>query len=57
MYTPKPIDTSDIMLTDDIMELCELISKIPTRYGLKTESMTVGYMEKHEMMKRSIIRA
>lgn len=27
MYTPKPIDTSDIVLTDDIMELCELISK------------------------------
>ena len=27
MYTPKPIDTSDITLTDDIMELCELISK------------------------------
>jgi len=27
MYTPKPIDTSDITLTDDIMELGELISK------------------------------
>ena len=27
MYTPKPIDTSDIVLTEDIMELCELISK------------------------------
>lgn len=26
MYKPKPIDTSDIVLTDDIMELCELIS-------------------------------
>ena len=26
-YKPKPIDTSDIVLTDDIMELCELISK------------------------------
>ncbi len=27
MYTPKPIDTSEIELTDDILELCELISK------------------------------
>ena len=27
MYTPKPIDTSDIALTEDIMELSELISK------------------------------
>ena len=27
MYTPKPIDTSDITLTDDILELGELISK------------------------------
>ena len=27
MYTPKPIDTSDIVLTEDIMELSELISK------------------------------
>ena len=27
MYTPKPIDTSDIKLTDDIMELCEELSK------------------------------
>jgi hypothetical protein len=27
MYTPKPIDTSDVVLTDDIMELCELISE------------------------------
>ena len=27
MYTPKPIDTSDIKLTDDIMELCEKLSK------------------------------
>ena len=27
MYVPNPIDTSDIELTDDIMELCELISK------------------------------
>ena len=26
-YIPKPIDTSDVMLTDDIMELSELISK------------------------------
>ena len=27
MYIPKPIDTSDVVLTDDIMELCELLSK------------------------------
>ena len=27
MYTPKPIDTSDIKLTDDIMELCEKLSE------------------------------
>ncbi len=27
MYTPKPIDTSDIVLTEDIMELCELLSR------------------------------
>ena len=27
MYTPKPIDTSDVVLTDDIIELCELLAK------------------------------
>lgn len=27
MYTPKPIHTDDIELTDDILELCELLSK------------------------------
>jgi hypothetical protein len=27
MYKPKPIDTSDVILTDDITELCELIAK------------------------------
>ncbi len=27
MYTPKPIDTSEVILNDDILELCELISK------------------------------
>jgi len=27
MYTPKPIDTSNVKLTDDILELSELISK------------------------------
>lgn len=27
MYTPKPIDTRDIVLTEDIMELSELLSK------------------------------
>ena len=26
-YTPKPIDTSDIILTEDILELSELIAK------------------------------
>ena len=26
-YTPKPIDTSDIVLTEDILELSELIAK------------------------------
>ena len=26
-YIPKPIDTSDVTLTDDIMKLSELISK------------------------------
>ena len=27
MYKPKPIDTSDVILTDEITELCELIAK------------------------------
>jgi ryanodine receptor 2 len=27
MYTPKPIDTSDIILPDDILELCEKLSE------------------------------
>ena len=27
MYTPKPIDTNDVVLSDDIVELSELISK------------------------------
>ena len=27
MYTPKPIDTSDVILSDDILELGELISQ------------------------------
>lgn len=27
MYSPKPIDTSSIKLTDDLMELRELIAK------------------------------
>ena len=27
MYTPEPINTDDIELSEDIMELCELISK------------------------------
>ena len=26
-YKPEPIDTSEIVLNDDIMELCELLSK------------------------------
>ncbi len=27
MYTPKPIDTSDVELDNSLLELCELISK------------------------------
>lgn len=27
MYIPKPIDTSDVVLTDDILELTELLAK------------------------------
>jgi hypothetical protein len=27
MYKPQPIDTSAVKLTDDILELCELIAK------------------------------
>ena len=27
MYNPKPIDTSDVVLSDDIMELAEVLSK------------------------------
>lgn len=27
MYTPKPIDTSCVALPDEILELCELLSK------------------------------
>ena len=27
MYTPKPIDTSNTELSEDILELCELLSK------------------------------
>jgi len=27
MYTPKPVNTEDIKLSDDILELCELIAK------------------------------
>ena len=27
MYTPKPIDTRDVVLSDDIMQLSEYISK------------------------------
>jgi hypothetical protein len=27
MYKPQPIDTSSVTLTDDILELCELIAK------------------------------
>ena len=27
MYTPKPIDTDDVILSDDILELSELISQ------------------------------
>ena len=27
MYTPKPIDTSDVILNEDILELCEILSK------------------------------
>lgn len=27
MYKPKPIDTSDVTLGEDVMELCELLAK------------------------------
>ena len=27
MYTPQPIDTSDVMLPDNILELCEILAK------------------------------
>ncbi|MBQ9997919.1 MAG: Ryanodine receptor Ryr [Clostridia bacterium] len=27
MYNPKPIDTSDVVLSDDIMELAEVLAK------------------------------
>lgn len=27
MYTPKPIDTSDVVLSNDIIELCEKLSE------------------------------
>ncbi len=27
MYTPKPIDTGDIQLTEDILELCEQLAR------------------------------
>ena len=27
MYKPNPIDTSDVILSSDIMELCEMLSK------------------------------
>ena len=42
MYTPKPIDTSEIELSAEIKELCELLSKTHMRYGLQAESVTVG---------------
>ena len=27
MYDPKPIDTSDVILSDEILELCEMIAE------------------------------
>ena len=27
MYTPKPIDTSEVILDDDVMKLCELLAQ------------------------------
>jgi len=27
MYTPKPIDTKDVSLPEDIMEICEVLSR------------------------------
>ena len=27
MYTPKPIDTKDVVLNSEILELCELLAK------------------------------
>jgi hypothetical protein len=27
MYTPKPIDTKDVVLDDDILTLCELLAE------------------------------
>ena len=27
MYDPKPIDTSDVVLSDEILELCEQLAK------------------------------
>ena len=27
MYTPKPVNTEDVMLSDDILELCEKLAE------------------------------
>ena len=27
MYTPKPIDTTDVIVSDEIADLCELLAK------------------------------
>jgi len=42
MYTPKPIDTKNIQLTDDILELCEVLAK-NTHDVWATTRMTDGW--------------
>lgn len=45
-YKPKPIDTSAVLLTEDIKELAEMLAKECSRYlGRPTYERWMGFWE------------
>lgn len=56
-YIPKPIDTDNIEIPEDIRELQEFIAKKPMKYGVKAGWQKGGPMGQNLIMRKRHIQA
>lgn len=52
MYEPKPIDTSDIILPEELLSLTEKLLKMFMMCGLSEGYLRAGYMVQKKIRKR-----